>query len=61
MPLDQLRIARAHCRSGRRPTRHAHAPWTLTLTGEGTVDVHGPWLALAWIGHLAGWPEPTAS
>lgn len=34
---------------------------TLTLDGAGTVDVDGAWLALAWVGLLAGWPEPAAS
>jgi hypothetical protein len=58
VPVHQLRIAQARPR-GRR-TRHAAAPWTLTLTGAGDVDMHGAWLALAWIGHLAGWPEPAS-
>lgn len=61
VPVDALRIVRARPRSGRHQTRHAEAPWTLTLTGAGDVDVHGAWLALAWIGHVAGWPEPTRS
>ena len=41
------------------------APWTLdspcraTLVGPGTdVVVEGSWLAVAWLGHLAGWPDP---
>lgn len=59
VPLPELRIARARAR-GRRPARHPYAPWTLTLAGAGTVDVDGAWLALAWIGLLAGWPEPPA-
>lgn len=58
VPLEHMRIARARCHSVRRGVRYAEAPWTLTLTGAGTVDVRGAWLALAWIGHVAGWPEP---
>ena len=58
VPVKELRIAHVRPRSGRRQSRHAEAPWTLALTGSGNVDVHGPWLALAWIGHVAGWPEP---
>ncbi|WP_139820986.1 hypothetical protein [Krasilnikoviella flava] len=40
-------------------------PWTLetpctaTITGPGTeIVVEGSWLAIAWLGHLAGWPDP---
>ncbi|MEL7976071.1 hypothetical protein AAG589_09440 [Isoptericola sp. F-RaC21] len=40
-------------------------PWTLdarcaaTVTGPGTeLAVEGAWLAIAWLGHLAGWPDP---
>jgi len=58
VPLADLRISGARFRGvGRRP-RHANAPWTLTLSGAGAADVDGAWLALAWIGQLAGWPEP---
>ncbi|MFE5335655.1 hypothetical protein ACFQ8E_07060 [Isoptericola sp. NPDC056573] len=42
-------------------------PWTLDalcsarVTGPGTeLDLEGSWLALAWLGHLAGWPDPGA-
>jgi hypothetical protein len=59
--VGDLRIAAARCRTVGRRTRYAQSPWTLTLTGAGTVDVDGAWLALAWIGQLAGWPEPRAS
>jgi hypothetical protein len=61
VPLGDLRIDAARCRTVSRRTRYAQSPWTLTLTGAGTVDVDGAWLALAWIGHLAGWPEPRAA
>jgi len=40
-------------------------PWTLdgrctaTVTGPGTeLVLEGPWLAIAWLGHLAGWRDP---
>lgn len=58
VPVNELRIAQARPQYGRRQTRHAEAPWTLTLTGAGNIEMHGAWLALAWIGHVAGWPEP---
>lgn len=58
VPLADLHVAQARLRGrGRRP-RRPDARWTLTLTGAGTVEVQGAWLALAWIGLLAGWPEP---
>ena len=60
VPLPELRITSAACRAPGRPARHPDAPWTLTLTGAGTAEVDGAWLALAWIGRLAGWPEPPA-
>ena len=28
--------------------------------GRDTLTLSGAWLALAWMGHLAGWPEPAA-
>jgi hypothetical protein len=55
--LEPLGIVAAAPRS--RPSREASAPWTLTLTdGSAQVTLEGAWLALAWLGHLAGWPEP---
>lgn len=59
VPLADLRIARARPRRPGRHSRYPTAPWLLTLEGAGAVEVDGAWLALAWIGHLAGWPEPT--
>ena len=61
VPLADLRIVGARPRGRGDRVRHAHAPWTLTLEGAGTVEVQGAWLALAWIGHLAGWPEPAVA
>ena len=59
VPVERFRVVGAVPRTGSRRPRHAEAPWTLTLTdGSGTVTLSGAWLALAWIGHLAGWPEP---
>ena len=45
--------------AGRTPRRHPEAEWLLTVS-DGAVQgtLSGAWLALAWIGHLAGWPEP---
>jgi len=61
VPLAELRIDRARAHGVGRRDRRPHTRWTLSLTGAGTVEVDGAWLALAWLGHLAGWPEPTAS
>jgi len=57
VPVELWRVVEAVPRS--RPDRHAEAAWTLCVTdGARTGSLAGAWLALAWIGHLAGWPEP---
>ena len=59
VPLRRLRItdARPKARWSRR--RYATANCVVTLTeGADSVALTGPWLTLAWIGHLANWPEP---
>lgn len=59
LPVERLRVVRAVPGTASRRPRHAHAPWRLTLTdGRDPLTLSGAWLALAWIGHLAGWPEP---
>jgi len=59
LPVQTWRVVAAVPGSGSRQPRHAQAPWQLTVTdGAQTGSVSGAWLALAWIGHLAGWPEP---
>ena len=59
VPVERFRIVDAVPGSGSRRPRHADAPWRLTITdGRDTLALSGAWLALAWIGHLAGWPEP---
>ena len=59
LPVEQLDVVDAVPGTGSRRPRHADAPWALTLTdGRDTLTMSGAWLALAWIGHLASWPEP---
>lgn len=58
VPLDGLVVVAARHRRGR-ARRHATARWELRVAGPATdVVVRGEWLALACLGHLAGWPEP---
>ncbi|PRY49719.1 hypothetical protein LY71_105163 [Geodermatophilus tzadiensis] len=60
LPVEAWRVLRAVPATGSRRPRQAAAPWRLEVgdgTGSGTLT--GAWLALAWIGTLAGWPEPT--
>jgi hypothetical protein len=58
LPVGSWRVVEAVPRN-RAGHRHADAPWTLAVTdGTHTGSLTGAWLALAWIGHLAGWPEP---
>ncbi|MGY1843808.1 hypothetical protein [Modestobacter sp. SYSU DS0875] len=59
--VAELRVVAA-TPHGSGPSRWAEAPWTLTLTdGATTGQLSGAWLALAWIGRLAGWPDPSAT
>lgn len=60
MPLETLRLSRAEATSPARHRKHAEARWTLALTdGTGTLGLSGAWLALAFLGYLAGWAEPS--
>ena len=60
LPVDTWQVVRAVPGSGSRRPRQSTSPWRLELTdGSVTGSLTGSWLALAWIGHLAGWPEPT--
>jgi hypothetical protein len=52
-------VVRAVPGTGSRRPRQAAAPWRLEVSdGTGTGSLAGAWLALAWIGTVAGWPEP---
>jgi len=62
LPVATWRVVRAVPGSGSRRPRQPTAPWRLDLTdGAVTGSLSGAWLALAWIGHLARWPEPTTT
>jgi hypothetical protein len=59
IPLSRLRITDARPKTRWSRQRYATANWVVTLTeGADSVALTGPWLTLAWIGHLANWPEP---
>jgi hypothetical protein len=59
IPLTTLRVTSARPTTRWSGHRHATARWVLTLTdGADTLTLTGPWLTLAWIGHLGNWPEP---
>ena len=57
LPVESWQVVGAVPGSGH--PRHPEAEWQLAVTdGAERGTLTGPWLALAWIGHLAGWPEP---
>ncbi len=59
IPLQELRLVHGTTRSRSRRPKHARAAWALAVSdGKHDLSVTGPWLSLAWMGHLAGWPEP---
>ena len=59
LPVRSWQLVRAVPDTGSRRPRQADAPWRLEVgDGAGTGSLVGAWLALAWIGSLAGWPEP---
>ncbi len=59
LPVGSWQVVRAVPGTGSRRPRQAGAPWQLEVTdGTGTGSLSGAWPALAWIGSLAGWPEP---
>jgi hypothetical protein len=59
MPLHMLRVVGARPLTRWRRPKRPRAAWVLTLSDAVTeVDLQGSWLSLAWVAHLAGWPEP---
>ena len=59
LPVGSWQVVRAVPDTGSRRPRQAGAPWQLEVTdGTSTGTLAGAWLALAWIGSVAGWPEP---
>ncbi|WP_448638964.1 hypothetical protein [Geodermatophilus sp. URMC 63] len=61
LPVGSWQVVRAVPGTGSRRPRQAGAPWRLEVSdGTGTGTLAGAWLALAWIGSVAGWPEPPA-
>jgi len=39
--------------------RHPDDPCLATIESpDGTFTAHGPWVAVAWLGLVAGWPDP---
>jgi hypothetical protein len=59
LPVGAWHVVRAVPGAGSRRPRQADAPWRLEVSdGTGTGSLDGAWLALAWIGLVAGWPEP---
>jgi hypothetical protein len=59
IPLHDLRILRAWARHHSRRPKHPTAAWIFALTdGQHLLTLTGSWLSIAWLGHLAHWPEP---
>jgi hypothetical protein len=61
VPLSSLNLESARPHRARHRVRHATSPWELTLRGQdAALKLKGPLLTLAWVGHLAQWPDPSA-
>lgn len=60
MPLQHLRILAAEPIG--RDRKDPRARWRLEVTDvrepRASITIAGEWISLAWLGHLAGWPEP---
>jgi len=60
LPVETWRVVEAVPGTGSGRPRHPGAEWQLALSdGADRGTLTGAWLALAWIGHLAGWPDPS--
>ena len=63
LPLEDLRIESARSLD-RVPRRQARSRWALELSGGSgdlnAFEIHGSWLALAYVATIAGWPEPAS-
>jgi hypothetical protein len=61
LPLDRLRVTSA-VSLDRGDRRQARSLWSLSVTGGDEdldmFDIQSTWLTLAYLGTLAGWPEP---
>ncbi|MBK9159307.1 MAG: hypothetical protein IPM11_14580 [Micropruina sp.] len=61
LSLEGLTVDAASCRRPAPKPQSVEALWELTVSGPDGVrwTIRGPWLVLAYLGALAGWPEPT--
>lgn len=61
LDLDSLELVGLEPVHGR-SVAHEDAQCRGRLVGPGTdVVVRGPWIAFAWLGRLAGWPDPATT
>jgi len=59
IPLEELSLTDAHPLSRSRRPKHPDAQWSLSAAGSSaSIRLDGAWLGLAYVGLLAGWPEP---
>ncbi len=62
VPLEHLRILAAEPIG--RDRKDPRARWRLEVTDvrepRASITITGEWISLAWLGHLAGWPEPAS-
>jgi|GEM_PF-4797023 len=60
LPLQELKLIDAHGPERSWFPKCATAEWELALANDDVaVWISGPWLTLAWLGMLGGWPEPS--
>ena len=59
LPLTSMRVVSVRPMNPWRRRRTANSEWSMVVTdGKHEATINGRWLALAFLGTVAGWPDP---